>query len=78
MPQKLVPIFFYNKKLEFLEINRKWTVKATPGIEKYVYYIFTENICSARNPMQAVVFCKRINFVEQRLKFFHFEGSIIP
>ena len=44
---------------------------------KYVYDIFSENICSPRNPMQAVVFCKRINFVEL-FKFSHFEGSIIP
>ena len=29
-----------------------------PKIEKYAYYLFTENICSARNPMQVVVFCK--------------------
>ena len=28
--------------------------------------------------MQVVVFCKYINFVEQRLKFSHFESSIIP
>ena len=25
-----------------------------------MYYIFTENICSARNPMQVVVFCKHV------------------
>ena len=40
--------------------NRKGTTKATPKIEKYVYYIFTENICSARNPMKVVVFCKHL------------------
>ena len=27
---------------------------------KYVYYIFTANICSADNPMQVVVFCKNV------------------
>ena len=27
-------------------------------IEKYVYFIFTKNICFARNPMQVLVFCK--------------------
>ena len=31
-----------------------------PKIEKYVYYFFTKNICSARNPMQVVVFCKHV------------------
>ena len=38
----------------------KGSVKATPKIETYVYYIFTENICSARNPMQVVVFRKYV------------------
>ena len=37
----------------------KGSVKATPKIETYVY-IFTENICSARNPMQVVVFRKYV------------------
>ena len=27
--------------------TREGTAKVTPKIEKYVYYIFTENICSA-------------------------------
>ena len=49
---------FYNKKLERLEVTQERTAKATPKIEKYVYYIFTEDICSACNPMQVVVFCK--------------------
>ena len=31
-----------------------------PKIEKYVYYTFTENICSACNPMQVVVSCKHV------------------
>ena len=31
-----------------------------PKIEKDAYYIFTENICSARNPMQVVVFSKHV------------------
>ena len=40
-----------------------------PKIEKYVYYIFTENICCATNQMKVVVFLQTcINFVEQRLK----------
>ena len=44
-----------------------------PKIEKY---IFTNNICSAHNLMQVVDFSK-MYFLEQRLKFSHFEGSII-
>ena len=35
-------------------------MKATPEIEKYVHYIFTENICFAHNLMQVVVFCKHV------------------
>ena len=34
-----------------------------PKIEKYVYYIFTENIFAARNPMQVVVFCEQVLIV---------------
>ena len=33
---------------------------ATPKIEKYVYYLFTNNICSARNRMRVVVFCEHV------------------
>ena len=50
-----------------------------PKLNKYVYYIFTENICSACSLMQVVGFLQKcINFVEQRLKFSHFEAIIIP
>ena len=34
--------------------------KLRPKLEKYVYYIFTENICSACNPMQVAVYCKNV------------------
>ena len=59
----------------------KWVVEkmSNNAIEKYVYYIVTENICSACNPMQVIVFLQTcINFVEKRLTFSHFEGNIIP
>ena len=40
--------------------------------------MFTENICLANNPMKMVVFLQTcIKFVEQWLKFPHYEGSII-
>ena len=52
--------------------------KPCPKLKKYVYYIFTENICSACSLMQVVDFLQKcINFVEQRLKFSHFEVTII-
>ena len=54
--------------------NRKGTAKTTPKIEKYAYYICTENIYSACRSMQVKVFFQ----IEQRLKFCYFEGSIIP
>ena len=30
--------------------------KPLPILKKYIYHIFTENICSARNPGQVVAF----------------------
>ena len=39
--------------------NRKKNRKShRPNLKKYLYYKFTENIFSAFNPMQVVVFCK--------------------
>ena len=53
--------------------------KPRPKLKNYVYYIFTENICSACSPVQVVVFWKKCNnIVERRFKVSHFEGSIIP
>ena len=50
-----------------------------PKIEKYVNYMFTENICCACNPMEVLVFCKTcINFLEQQLKLSLLEGNIKP
>ena len=40
-------------------ILEKEPQKPHTKLEKYVYYIFTENICSAWNPMQVVDFCKK-------------------
>ena len=53
--------------------------KLRPELKRYMYQIFTENIYSACNPMQIVVSYKHVLiFLEERLKFSHFEGSIIP
>ena len=54
--------------------------KPRPKLKIYIYYIFAENIFSAYNIFNASgrFLQKCINFVEQRLKFSHFEGSIIP
>ena len=34
--------------------------KPCPKLKKYVYHVFTGNICSACKPMQVVVFCKNV------------------
>ena len=60
MQQRLVQNFFTSKSWSFWKQHRKRTVKATSKIEEYVYYIFTENICSACYPMQVVVVCKHV------------------
>ena len=60
MQQKIVQNFFTTRSWSSWKKHRKGTAKATPKIEKYVYYVFTENICSACNPMQVVVFCKHV------------------
>ena len=77
MQQKLFQNLFLTRSWSFWKKHRKETGKATPKIEKYVYFTFTENICSARNPMQMVVFCKHVlilynngsNFLNLKVKF---------
>ena len=34
--------------------------KPRPEFKKYVYYIFTDNIYFAYNPMQVIAFCKNV------------------
>ena len=56
------------KQFQFLELKfgvfgnniEKKPQKPRAKLQKYVYYIFTENICSACSPMQVVVFCKHV------------------
>ena len=55
MQQKLVQDFSATRNWSFWKKHRKGNAKATPKFEKYVCYIFTENICCASNPMQVVV-----------------------
>ena len=69
--------FFYSKKLELLEKHGKITTEATPAIEKncllniYREYLFCQQSSASSSFLQTC-----INFVEQKLKFSHFEGSI--
>ena len=49
-----------------------------PKLKQHVYYIFTDNVCSAYHPiLVAFILQKCISFAEQRLKFSYFDGSII-
>ena len=59
MLQKLLQSFLPQEAGAFGN-NRKGTGKAMLQIEKYVYYIFTENICSACNSMQVLIFGKNV------------------
>ena len=76
---KIISKFYYKKAGAFGNNVEKEPQKPCPKLKKFVYYIFTENIYCVFKPMQVVVFLQKcIDFVEQRLKFDHFEGSIIP
>ena len=56
MQQKLFIYFLPQEAGAF----RNNIAKATAKTEKYVCYIFTDNICSVCNPMQVVIFCKNV------------------
>ena len=63
MQQKLFQNFFPQKAGACRNNAEKEPKKPRPELEKYAYYIFTENIYSACNPMQVVVFCKNISIL---------------
>ena len=53
--------------------------KITPKIENiYILCIYREYLLCPKSNGSGSFFQKCINFVEQRLKFSHFEGSIKP
>ena len=60
MQQKLVKCFLPQEAGAFGKNTKKEPQSARLKLKKYVYYIFTENICSAWNPMQMAVFCKNV------------------
>ena len=60
MQQKLFQIILPHEAGAFENNIEKEPQKPCPKLKKCVYYIFTENICSACNPMQVVVFCKNV------------------
>ena len=80
MQQKLVQLFLPQEHGDLGNNIEKVPQKPHPKLKKYVYYIFTENICSICNPMQVMYKFQQtfINFAEQQLKLSYFEGSTIP
>ena len=88
MQQKLFQNFSYHKKLELQEITWKRNRKSHAqngiyiyiNIYKYIYiyiYIYIYVLClQSRESGSFLQTC--IDFVKERLKFSHFEGSIIP
>ena len=57
----------------------KGTAKTTPKIERIcLLYIYSEYFLCLQSNASERSLQKCINFVEQRLKLSHFEGSIIP
>ena len=57
----------------------KRSTKATPNIERTsILYIYREYLFCLQSNGNDSFLEKCINFVEQRLKFSHFEGSIMP
>ena len=58
MQQKLVQIFLHHETGAFGNNIGKEPSRPRPKLKNM--YIFTENICSAHNPMQVVVFCKLV------------------
>ena len=79
MQQKLFQTFFTTRSWSFWKKHRKETAKATPKIGKiFKLCIYREYLLCLQLNANVVFLQKCINFVEQRLKFSHFEGSVIP
>ena len=79
MQQKLVQIFFYNKKLEILEVTQERNRKSHAQNWKIcILYIYWEYLLCPQSSASGSFLQRCINFVEQRLTFSHFEGSLIP
>ena len=70
---------FYHKKQELLEITKKRNWKShAPNWKICVLYIYREYLLCLQFNASVNFWQKCINFVEQRLTFSHFKGSIIP
>ena len=59
MQQKLF-LFLPQEAGAFGNNIEKEPQRPRPKLKKYIHYMFTENICSSRGPMQVIVFCKNV------------------
>ena len=79
MQQKLFQMFFSTRSWSFWNLHRKGTAKATSKIEKIcILYIYREYLLRLQSNASCSLLQKCINFLEQPLKFSHFEGGMIP
>ena len=79
MQQKLFQNFVTTRSWGFWKRNiEKELQKPRPQLKKYVYYIFTEYLLYLQSSARGSFLQKCINFVEQRLKYSQFKGSVIP
>ena len=79
MQQILVPNFFYNKKLELLEITKERNHKSHAQNWKIcMLCVYWEYLPCPQSNASGSFSQTCINIVEQRLKFSHFEGTLIP
>ena len=79
MRQKLFQNFFIIKNWSFCKQHIKGTVKATSKIENiYISDIYRKYLLCLKSSASGSCLQICINFVEQRLKISHFEGSTIP
>ena len=76
MQKKLLQNFFITRSWSFWKKHRKETTKATPNIEKiYVLNIYRQYLLCQQSNASDRFLQTCINFVEQQIKFSHFEGS---
>ena len=78
MQQKLFKFFLPQEAGSFRNNIENKPQKPNPKLRKYACYIFTNNICCLQSYASGNFLQKCIYFVEQRLKFSHFKGSIKP
>ena len=78
MQQKLFQFFLTTKCRSLWKKHIKGTAKPTPKIEKiWVLCIYREHLICLQSNASGISLQTCINFVERRLKFSHFEGSIL-